>query len=63
MENQTKIMNELADIKECVASLKEYLEDIALTREDVEAIQNSEKELEEGKTTSLENLKKEMGIQ
>lgn len=63
MENQTKIMNELADIKKCVASLKEYLEDISLTREDVEAIQNSEKELEEGKTTSLENLKKEIGIQ
>lgn len=63
MENQTKIMNELADIKECIASLKEHIDDISLTREDVEAIQNSEKELEEGKTTSLENLKKEMGIQ
>ena len=43
-----------------VAIIKEHLEDCFLTAEEARNVEIAEKELEEGKTTSLEDLKKEL---
>ena len=43
-----------------VESIKEHFEDCFLTAEEARNVEIAEKELEEGKTTSLEDLKKEL---
>jgi len=43
-----------------VESIKEHFEDCFLTAEEARNVKIAEKELEEGKTTSLEDLKKEL---
>jgi len=45
-----------------VAIIKEQFEDCFLTAEEARNVEIAEKELEEGKTTSLEDLKKELGL-
>jgi len=43
-----------------VEVIKEHFEDCFLTAEEARNVKIAEKELEEGKTTSLEDLKKEL---
>ena len=45
-----------------VEDIKEHFEDCFLTAEEARNVEIAEKELEEGKTTSLEDLKKELGL-
>ena len=45
-----------------VAIIKEHLEDCFLTAKETRNVEIAEKELEEGKTTSLEDLKTELGL-
>ncbi len=42
--------------------IKEHIEDITLTEDDLKSLEEAEKEYKEGKTTSLEDLKKELGM-
>lgn len=60
MEKEKLIMDKLDLIRSEIDSLKEYLIDFALTADDLNSIEEAEKELLEGKTTSLADLKKEL---
>jgi len=56
------INEKLIALKEVVMKMQEHLEDCFLTAEESKNIEIAEKELEEGKTTSLEDMKKELGL-
>ena len=58
--NAKEIITKLARIQADMNYVKEHIEDITLTEDDLEAIEDAEKEYKNGKTTSLENLKKEL---
>lgn len=58
--NAKEIITSLAKIQADVEYIKEYIEDITLTKDDIEALEEAEKEYKEGKTISLESLKKEL---
>lgn len=67
MENVTKtdmreVLTKLANLQRDVNNLKEHLEDVILSPDDLSAIEEAEKDFKEGKTISLENLKKELGM-
>jgi len=67
METATKtdvreILVKLANLQREVKKLKEHLADITLSSDDLSAMEEAEKEFREGKTISLENLKKELRI-
>ncbi len=57
LEKLDTIESELRDIKGRIVDL-----DTFLTEEDINSIKEAEKELKEGKTTSHESLKKELGL-
>ena len=54
-----KIMERLGNVQKDLDYIREYLEDITLTKEDVSAIKDANAEYKAGNTTSLEDLKKE----
>ncbi len=58
--NAKEIITKLARIQADMEYVKEHIEDITLTDDDLEAIREAENEYKEGKTISLENLKKEL---
>ena len=58
--NAKEIITKLARIQADMNYVKEHIEDITLTEDDLEAIREAENEYKEGKTISLENLKKEL---
>ena len=58
--NAKEIITKLSRIQADMNYVKEHIEDITLTEDDLEAIEDAEKEYKNGKTTSLENLKKEL---
>ena len=63
MEAEMKV--ELENIKKqllMLAERQECLEDALLSAEDEEALREARKDLAEGKTTTLSNLKKRLGI-
>lgn len=62
--NPQEIMNKLIKLQSDVDFIKNNMVDIdcILTEEDREAIKLADKEFEEGKTTSHEELKKELGL-
>lgn len=67
MENVAKtdmreVLTKLASIQRDVNNLKEHLEDMTFSPDDLSAIEEAEKDFKEGKTISLENLKKEIGM-
>ena len=62
MENTSLVMNELTSIKNCMQVIQEKIEDISLSGDDLISTQKAEQEFAEGKTTSSENLKKEIGL-
>jgi len=64
METATKedikeVLMKLANIQKNVDFLKEKVEDITLSNQDLEALEETEKDFKEGKTISLEDLEKE----
>ena len=58
--NTKEVMIRLAKLQAEMNCIREYLEDIELTEEDIKALEDAEKEYKEGKTISFENLKKEL---
>ena len=61
MKNEQLILNELKKIRIDIDIIKENFEDITLTQDDLDSISEAEKEFKEGKTTSHEALKEELG--
>lgn len=53
MENEQLILNKLDILKAEIDSIKEHLIDITLTRDDLNSIEEAEKDLKEGKTKRL----------
>ena len=60
--NRKDIITRLARLQADMDYVKEHIEDITLTEDDLISLEEAEKEYREGKTISLENLKKELGI-
>ena len=60
--NPQEIMSKLAKLQADMNFVKEYIEDVILTKDDLEALELAEKEYKEGKTISHEKLKKELGL-
>jgi len=58
-----KIEEELKEIRNDLKFIKEHMEyrDVVLTKEEEAILEQSLKEYREGKTTRLEDLKKELG--
>ncbi len=59
--NPNEIMVKLARIQADMDFVREHIEDITLTEDDLEAMREAEEEYKERKTISLEDLKKEIG--
>jgi prefoldin subunit 5 len=57
-----EIMTKLAKLQTSIDYVRDHIEDITLTEDDLRSLEEAEKEHEEGKTTSLEDLKKELGV-
>ena len=65
MENDmSKILNELKEIRIDINFIKNNMvdPDCILTEDDLESIEEAEREYKEGKTISHEQLKKELGL-
>jgi len=62
MENEKLIMKELSKLRQDVDSIKEHIEDITLSQDDLEALEEYEKDKKEGKLISHKELKKELGL-
>ncbi|MDP2673169.1 MAG: hypothetical protein Q8O84_05135 [Nanoarchaeota archaeon] len=60
--NAKEIIIKLSRIQADMEYVKEHIEDITLTENDLEAIRLADKEFEEGKTISHEKLKKEFEL-
>jgi prefoldin subunit 5 len=60
--NVEEIMTKLARLQTDMDYVREHIEDITLTEDDLSSLEEAEKELKEGKTTSLEDLKKELAV-
>ncbi len=60
--NAKEIMIKLARLQTDMDYVREHIEDITLTEDDIMSLEEAEKEHKEGKTTSLEDLKKELGM-
>lgn len=60
--NPQEIMEKLAKLQEDVNFIKEYIEDVTLTSDDIEALEIAEQEFKEGKTISSDELKKELEL-
>ena len=64
MQTERVILEKLGEIERQVKEIKEHMIDVdtILDQDDVKSIEEAEKDLREGKTTSLEQLKKELGF-
>lgn len=60
--NAKEIMTKLARLQSDMDYIREHIEDITLAEDDLRSLEEAEKEHKEGKTTPLEDLKKELGI-
>ena len=60
--NSREIMDKLAKLQTAINYIKEHVEDITLTEDDIKSFAIADKEFENGGTTSLEDLKKELSI-
>lgn len=58
------ILKDIKEIKKDLKYIKEHMVDIdtILTKDDKRALENARKEFKEGKTTSLEDLKKHLNL-
>lgn len=57
-----EVMTKLARLQADMDYVRGHIDDIALTEDDLRSLEEAEKEYREGKTISLENLKKELGM-
>jgi len=57
-----EIMSRLKKLQKDVNYIKEYIEDVTLTEDDLRSIEEAEKDYEEGRTISLEEMEKKLGI-
>lgn len=55
--NSQDIMEKLAQLQSDMNFVKEYIEDITLTNEDIDALEKADREFREGKLVSLEDIK------
>ena len=62
MGNEELIINKLDSLKQEIDFVKEHIIDVTLTQDDISSLNEAEKEFKEGKTTSLKDLKKELGV-
>jgi len=53
MENEELIINKLDALKQEIDFVKEHIIDITLTKDDINSLNEAEKDLEEGKTKRL----------
>lgn len=60
--NAKEIMTKLAELQSDVHYIKEHIEDVTLSEDDLEAIDDYEKEKADGKLISHEDMKKELGL-
>ncbi|MBI2671835.1 hypothetical protein HYX16_02785 [Candidatus Woesearchaeota archaeon] len=60
--NAKEIMKKLSRLQEDTVYIREHIEDVTLSEEDLLSLVEAEKEFKEGKTTSHEKLKKELGL-
>ena len=60
--NTKEIMIKLSRIQADMNFVKEHIDDITLSEDDLESIKEAEKDLKEGKTTSIEDLEKELDM-
>ena len=60
--NAKEIMIKLARLQEDMNYVREHIEDITLTEDDLKSIEWAEEDFREGKTKSLKDLKKELEI-
>lgn len=58
--NANEIMIKLARLQSDMNYVRAHIEDITLTEDDLRSLEEAEKEYKEGRTTSLEDLKKEL---
>ena len=60
--NAKEIMARLAEIQADMDYVREHIEDVILTEDDLESIEEADKDYAEGKTIPLEDLKKELDL-
>ena len=60
--NTKEIMIKLSRIQADMNFVKEHIDDITLSEDDLESIKEAEKDLKEGKTTPIEDLEKELDM-
>ncbi len=58
--NSRDVMEKLANLQASINYVKEHVEDITLTEDDIKSLEIAEKEFENDETTSLKDLKKEL---
>ena len=59
--NANEIMMKLAKLQSDMDFVREHIEDVILTEDDLYSLKKAEEEYKEEKTISLEDLKKEIG--
>lgn len=57
-----EIISKLVKLQKDMDYIREHIEDINLTEDYIKALEEAEKEYKEGKTISLDDLKKEIGV-
>ena len=55
-------MEKLESIQSNVVYIREHIDDITLTEDDLQSLRQADKEFKEGKTISHVKLKKELGL-
>ncbi len=60
--NPQEIMQKVVRLQLDMEFVKEWIEDVTLTSDDIEALEEAEKEYKEGKLISHEELKRELGL-
>lgn len=60
--NAKEILTRLARLQADLDFVKEHIEDITLTEDDLKSLEEAEKEHKAGRTTSLDDFKKEMRL-
>ena len=56
------ILTRLARLQADLDFIREYVEDITLTEDDIQSIKQARRDLKEGRTIALEDLKKELRV-
>jgi hypothetical protein len=62
MGNEKLIIDKLDLLKQEIDFIKEHILDTTLTPDDINSLNEAEEEFKEGRTTSLKDLKKELGL-